>query len=189
MTYVELIIVLSIFSIISSTVIFNYGDFQAKVDIKNLASDIALQVVGAQKSALSGLLPPAAQQALEVPNWKPAYGVYFEMSDNKNFLYFTDLDQNNNFTDIACSGGDECLNKISITKNDFISNLDVFYQDSSTASLNDLMITFTRPNSTPVIASSVGLGPNISYVQVTISSPKNITGVIKLYQSGRIQIN
>ena len=56
MTYVELIVVLSIFSIMTSVVLFNYGAFQAKVDIKNLASDIALKIVEAQKSALSGKL-------------------------------------------------------------------------------------------------------------------------------------
>ncbi|KKQ07855.1 MAG: hypothetical protein US18_C0006G0001, partial [Parcubacteria group bacterium GW2011_GWB1_36_5] len=48
MTYVELIVVLSIFAVMSSIVLFNYGEFQAKVDIKNLASDIALKIVEAQ---------------------------------------------------------------------------------------------------------------------------------------------
>ncbi len=189
MTYVELIVVLSIFSIISSVAIFNYSDFQAKVDIKNLASDIALQTVTAQKAALDGLLPPPAQQAEEISGWKPAYGVYFSMSDPKNFLYFTDLDQNHTFTDIACAGNDECLSKISITKNNFISHLDVFYQNGTSASISDMTLTFTRPISTPIIRSSSSLNSNISYMQITISTPKGVTSVIKLYQSGRTQIN
>ena len=49
MTYVELIVVLSIFSIMTSIVLFNYNEFQAKVDIKVLANDIVLNIVEAQK--------------------------------------------------------------------------------------------------------------------------------------------
>ena len=49
MSYVELIVVLSIFAVLSSVILYNYGEFQAKVDIKNLASDIALQIVQSQK--------------------------------------------------------------------------------------------------------------------------------------------
>ena len=48
MTYIELIVVLSIFAVMTSIVLFDYGGFQAKVDIKNLASDVALQIVQAQ---------------------------------------------------------------------------------------------------------------------------------------------
>src|SRR3989344_6451778 len=81
MTYVELIVVLGIFGVISSVVMFNYGEFQDKVEIKNLASDIALKVVEAQKSAMSGKLPVNPPSG-----WKPAYGVYFPSVsvDNKS---------------------------------------------------------------------------------------------------------
>jgi prepilin-type N-terminal cleavage/methylation domain-containing protein len=54
MTYVELIVVLSIFSVISTIVIFNYKEFQAKVDIRNLANDVALKIVQAQKNSTTG---------------------------------------------------------------------------------------------------------------------------------------
>ena len=40
MTYVELIVVLSIFAVLSSVAVFNYSEFQTKVDIKNLANDL-----------------------------------------------------------------------------------------------------------------------------------------------------
>ena len=42
MTYVELVVVLGIFAVMSNVVIFNYGGFQAKVDIKNLSKHITL---------------------------------------------------------------------------------------------------------------------------------------------------
>ena len=54
MTYVELIVVLSIAGIIASISLFNYKDFQDRVDMKNLASDIASKIVEAQKNSISG---------------------------------------------------------------------------------------------------------------------------------------
>ena len=96
MTYVELIVVLSIFGIMSTVAIYNYGAFQAKVDVKNTASDIALKIVEAQKSAMSGNLPSDSPSG-----WKSSYGVYFDPSTdedltdniflNKKLIYFKDL--------------------------------------------------------------------------------------------------
>lgn len=198
MTYVELIVVLSIFSILSAVVIFNYGDFQAKVDIKNLASDVALKVVEAQRSSLSGLLPPVLHQPSDSTTWKPSYGVFFSTvsningANNTNFIYFTDLDysvpkQNGLFDNTDCTG--ECLSKVTITKSNKISSLDVFYQNGTTANLSDLTISFSRPNSGATIKATPALGANINYVQVTVSSPNGISSLIKLFPSGRVQIN
>jgi len=191
MTYVELIVVLCIFSVISSMVIFNYGSFQARVNIKNLASDIALQIVQAQKSSLSGLLPPLAQQSLVISGWKPSYGVYFNpISNNKSFIYFTDLNNDIQYDGSNCIGVGECLNKITITKNNSISGLNVFYQgDSIPHNLNDLTITFSRPNSGAIMRSSTTFTSSISYIQINIVSPSGATAAIKLYPSGRVQIN
>ncbi|OGI63316.1 hypothetical protein A2818_01215 [Candidatus Nomurabacteria bacterium RIFCSPHIGHO2_01_FULL_40_12] len=196
MTYTEIIVVLSIFSVMTSIVLFNYGEFQAKVDIKNLASDIALKIVEAQKASLSGKLPPSAQQSLitSPSTWKPSYGIYINpVSDNKSFIYFTDIDQDGNFNDPNCLPNTECLDKIIITKGNSISNIDVFYQgDATSYGLNDLTITFSRLNSGAIIKSSQIVPPlpsPVSYVQLTIVSLKLPTAKIKLYPSGRIQVN
>ena len=194
MTYIELIVVLSIFSVMSSIILFNYGGFQTKVDIKNLASDIALKIVEAQKASLSGKLPPLAQQTGIDATWKPSYGIYINpTTDNKSVTYFVDLKnptQNNLYDASACPGAGECLDKITILKGNSISRLDVFYQGSGTANLiSDLTVSFVRPNSGAVIKSSTSFSSTVSYVQITITSPKLITSVIKIYPSGRIQVN
>ncbi|OGI59393.1 hypothetical protein A2727_00485 [Candidatus Nomurabacteria bacterium RIFCSPHIGHO2_01_FULL_37_110] len=195
MTYVELIVVLGIFSVIASIVLFNYGGFQAKVDIKNLASEFALKIVEAQKASLSGKLPPLAQQSQINSTWKPSYGVYIDrVADNKSFIYFTDLNsptQNGIYNASSCPGVGECLEKITITKNNSISSLDVFYQgDVTPHSLNDLTVIFSRPNSSAVIKSTqINITLIISYVQITVLSPKSPIAKIKLYPSGRVQVN
>ena len=189
MTYVELIVVVGIFSILSSAVIFNYRGFQARVDIKNLASDVAQKVVEAQNSSLSGKFPPPLPRYSVGATWRPSFGVYIDKNaDNKSFLYFTDLNNDNLFEGTACTG--ECIEKVFITKGNSISRLDVFYRNDETAhSFNNLTISFTRPNGAAIIKSSQPLASAISYVQITVLSPSSLEAEIKIYPSGRIQIN
>lgn len=97
MTYVELIVVMSIFSVMTSIVFFNYREFEDKVEIKSLTNDIALQIVKAQKESLSGKMPPEKQLKYlaecgeTCKDWKPSYGIYFNLPKNdKAFSYFAD---------------------------------------------------------------------------------------------------
>src|ERR1035437_133485 len=171
MSYIELIVVLSIFAVISSVVIFNYGDFQAKVDIKNLASDIALQVVQAQKSSMSGLLSTLTP----VSPWKPSYGVYFDMTLPKQFIYFVDL--NNAY---GYEPG-ETLNTISITKNNYIYRIDKCTNITCTSpsSVSAFSVVFKRPDSSAIF-TGVSVASS-EYIQITIKSPKGVTSLIQLY--------
>ena len=203
MTYVELIVVLSIFSVMTSVVLFNYGTFQAKVDIKNLASDIALKIVEAQKSALSGLLPT---QDPEASPWKPAYGVYFNPSSsvddtddipfNKKFIYFTDLHNNNWYDDESCDLSlpldGECLDQIKMSKDYFISQIDSYFGTTPTSITNPFALTFKRPSSVAVLSYDADTSStDFDYIQITIASLQSstITAKIKIYRSGRVQVN
>jgi len=194
-TYVELIVVLSIFAMMTSLVLFNYSAFQNKVDIKVLASDIALKIVQAQKDAMNGRWNNDAPSG----DWKPSYGVDFKVS-NTNFIYFADTSVVNMYYDdfdsfpSSCPQG-ECLELIGIKKGNVISELrafDAYFNDISL--LNDLSINFTRPNSKAVFYSD-GInvedsGP-VSFVQITVSSPvgsNQATACIQVYSSGRVQV-
>lgn len=191
MTYVEMIVVLSIFAIMTSIVLFNYGSFQSKVDIKNLASDMALRIVEAQKSSNSGLLPDPLRQALIVnpSTWKPAYGFYVSSSSNKSFIYFTDLNENGALDDVVCRGDGECLDKVLITKGNYVSSLNVYYQgDTNPHSLNDLTVFFKRPNTNAIISSSTSFTGTVSYVEMNVLSPQGQKAIIKVYPSGRIEV-
>ncbi len=194
MTYVEMIVILSIFASLSGVVVFNYNTFQSRVDIKNLSNDIGLKIVEAQKFAVSGRIPPSPQSAvfLANPTLKTSYGIYLNpSSDNKSFIFFTDLDNSKEFDGSSCPGSQECLEKITITKGNTVSGLDVFYTGDSTAHpLTDLTILFTRPNSSAIISSTTsGFTPaNVNYAQISVFSPKGATALIKVYPSGKIEI-
>lgn len=191
MTYVELIVVLSIFAMISSVVMFNYGDFQSKVDMKNLASDVALEVLGAQRASLSGVMPTGK---IVSSGWKPSFGVHFsilEKGEEKNFKYFVDLDNNSEYDGLACDGKAECLKMIELARSNFISNIEFFYKGSDISTrVTDVTVTFLRPSSGAVFKTSdskIDYG-NVSYFQITIDSNKGVPGIIKIYTSGRIQV-
>jgi len=183
MTYVELIVVLSIFGIMSSIVLFNYNKFQAKVDIKNLANDIALKIVQAQKDAMSGKIQTTRFEIA------PAYGVYFNPTENKSFIYFADFSNDHIFNDGSCYG--ECLDNINITKGNTISEIEECLTGdcSSSASISSsLSITFTRPNSGASFFPSLSVSSN--YIRITVSSSDgSFNGYIRVYPSGRIQVN
>lgn len=179
MTYVELIVVLSIFAVMSAIAMYNYGEFQAKVDIKNLASDIALKIVEAQNSALSGKL--STQSFLP----KPSYGVYFNTAnpggDNKSFFYFADFDNGNDY-----DGGAEKLDTISIKKGNYIDKIEIFGTNCPNNPIPALTIVFRRPDSKAIISPEC---TSIFYVEIKIKSPKKATSIIRIYPSGRVQVN
>jgi len=191
MTYVELIVVLGIFSVISTVVLFNQGEFQAKVNIKNLANEIALKIVEAQKSSVAGEWDSAAGST-----WKPAYGLYFNTSTSTQFIYFADVNtSNNNICDsVGCTPpyalNGEVRDIINITKGNTISSLQVFGSGcASPVSVTGLSIVFKRPNASPTILSTPASGCAISDVLINVTSPQSVTGKVRVYSSGRIQLN
>ncbi|MDR3519623.1 MAG: type II secretion system protein [Candidatus Pacebacteria bacterium] len=194
MTLLELLVVLGIFGILATVAIFNYGGLQAKINLTNLANDVALQVVGAQNASLSGLLPAQTSSS----NWKPSYGVYFSSAsatdikgaDSKDFIYFVDLNQDNQFDGSTCPPtiNKECISKYTITNNNSISNIEVFYASSSN-SIPNLTITFARPNSGAVLYSGGVQLTGVSYIEITLLSTTGVSSSIDLYPSGRVQIN
>ncbi len=249
MTYVELIVVLTIFSIMSAVVIFDYNSFQSRIVIKNLSNDIALKIGEAQKNAMSGKLPPLDQQNFLKENgiidWRPSYGVYFNIGELRidtgqsgqeaqkggadvggvgagteqppqvgregggddvgiggidtkysqtSFIYFADL-LNTGICDDTCSsrsGDGDYLNTFSLPKNDVISGLSIYYQDKPDAAIRqgNLAFTFTRSRPEVVFASNGSILPNVLYAEIRVSSTKSSSNsLIKVYSSGRIQIN
>ncbi len=210
MTYIELIVVLSIFSIMSSIILFNYSQFRARVEIKDLASNIALRIVEAQKASLSGSLPPATSQYLITTTWKPSYGVYFDSSTaddpsdnnipyNQKFVYFVDLDntsppQNSIFDGFSSNCTGECLEKITITNGNKILELSSVNAGSSCTvgngqPLNNLSIVFRRPDSSARVTVAGAPLSGFSCVIITIESSASYTSTIKIYPSGRVQVN
>lgn len=197
----ELIVVLSIFAIMTSIVIFNYNKFLDDTNIKVLASDVALQVVTAQKSAIDGELqsaPFTSNDPTVVPS--PAYGVYFNTSslaNSENFVYFADMNN-----DGACEDGSggcsvigpasEVLNTIGITNGNYISKIEITDNNNNSCPVNNLTVVFKRPDTSARISTTTPIAPcsSIASATITISAPDpSVVSNIEIYPSGRIQID
>lgn len=192
MTYIELIVVMGIFATLLSVAMYNHGKFQDKVAIKTLANDIALKLVEAQKYSVNGKWSPFAASG-----WKPSYGVYFNTlppGDNRTFIYFADIDAykdyatgDGSFCPTPGVSGNKCLEKISLNRGNTISLMEYNYSSGSPTPLTALTITFTRPGQEATFRPAPAA--NFTYAQITLDSPTGVTANIKIYPSGRIQIN
>lgn len=185
MTYLELIVVLSIFSVMTSVVLFDYNTFEDNINVKVLANDIALKLVESQKSAVGGKVAVGAPLG-----WSPSYGLYFQATTPKSFIYFADLNNDQIFNGTVCTV--ECLEQITITKDNSISAIKPIGLSGGNmcpATVSDLYVVFKRPDSSAIMKSSTNLGGcTIDYYDIDISSANTFKSKVRIYPSGRIEI-
>ncbi len=146
-TLIEIITVILIFAIVSSIVMFNFRNFSSRVQFNNLAQDIALRIVQAQKNALNGL----TNSNFNGVGMKPSYGVYFSTTASTTFIYFSDNDLDKYYTPSTCTGspvlGAECISITGITTGEYVKQICYHTPLSGPSCTTDsLSIVFTRPN-------------------------------------------
>ena len=136
-TFIELIVVISIFAIMSGVVIFKFDDFSSNITLQNLSHDIALRIKKAQNEAIFGQSNTIGQQNFGVSytgeyadRYAPTYGIHFSPDNNKQFTFFADRQFTYNGTyDIGGStcnspgGGTECLEDVNIQGSETITEL------------------------------------------------------------------
>lgn len=189
LTFLELIFVISIFAIMASIVLFRFDSFNKRVSMNNLAQDIALRIVEAQKAAISGSLNSNSLAA----GVKPTYGVYFESnsvpssaagSNNGQFVYFVDLNGNKQYDApvSGCPNTSECVSITSISTGEYLSDICYVSTNQACASPSSsgaAHITFTRPfpdASLTVKDGSTLFPPSVtSDVFIELSSPADDT--------------
>ncbi|MDO8509541.1 MAG: type II secretion system protein, partial [bacterium] len=198
LTMIELVVVISIFGILSGTALFKFSSFTDLIASQNLTQNIAFRIRQAQNSAVSGVYPrlattPIQQLSPADPNWKPSYGIYFDISTPKQFVYFFDRQSNkssdpndanydllkNVYDDIPanilpCIGASsECIDTISITTDQVIKRICQGYVCSN--SIKDLQkaaIVFVRPFPDMVATEN---NPNPNSASIVIPEAVTIT--------------
>ncbi len=149
-TFIELIIVIAIFSIISSVVLFNFSDFSTNISLQNTTSDIALQIKEAQSDAISGRLNDTINLYVDsnsLDYYKPSFGMRFEIDRPSNFIKFTDLDKDRVYGGDCSITNTECLKDVKINGFDSISKICVVktVDLSVCEDVGVLDISFERP--------------------------------------------
>ena len=175
-TYIELMMVIALFAILSGTVFFNFSDFTDNVSLQNLSQDIALEVKRAQSSSISG------KNAIAFGSLKPSYGITIDLAkNNKEFTYFADYDNSGSY-DLG-----EEIEKTTITKNNFIDSICVNEACDENASIS---ITFKRPflNATFMLADGSYAGGDINIIIASIRAGNKKTRSIKISSLGQISV-
>ena len=155
MTLVELIVVLTIFVLVTGLTIFDYKNFRTNISIQNLANDISLSIRKAQSYAIG-----AHATGITFNN---GFGVHFTTAataagalsgSSKAFVIFVDgiisgtpdTIYGYNLSDTICGTSNECNEILSITTTD---KIDAIYLNESVVPIADtssLDVSFLRPN-------------------------------------------
>ena len=202
-TLIELIVVISIFMIITSVAIFNYGSFNSTVSLQNLTDDIALSIRKAQGFAIG------ARGIKE--NFNNSYGMHFSVDtnqtgslsgSNKSFLMFSIpilsavekryLDDGG-ANEVCNDGSNECIELFNINTVDEIKGISVDGYPKTSGSID---IVFTRPDPKASFcyraSPSSDCSSNISSVDIVVSNgqtaEQNRTKTITVQNTGQISI-
>jgi len=170
-TLVETMVALGIFVIVTAIVFVGNSRFNNTIFLTNLAYDLALTVSRAQSYGINVRPFDGATKPFEV-----GYGVYFEKNSHDSFILFTDVNQNNLYSN------NELLERYIIRRGNYISNL--FCGGSPFDSIN---ITFIRPNPDAIFYCN-GISSNASSVRIEVTSPAGIKKNVTIEATGQISV-
>jgi len=146
-TMVEMLVVIAIFGIVTTILLFNLPTFRNQASLDLVAQEVAITIRGAQVFGGGG---------------PPTYGIYIDQT-NSQFDLFRDLDGSggyNNQPGIACVG--ECVERYALSGGFKINDIAC----DATTDCNPLEITFTRPNLEPIFRHA---GTIIPYGKIIIT--------------------
>jgi prepilin-type N-terminal cleavage/methylation domain-containing protein len=182
-TLVELLVTISIFVILTGVVLFNQGKFNSTILLTNLAYDTALTIRQAQTYGINIKEFNDGSGGVFVP-----YGVHFDkINEPKSFILFADLNLSGKFNGTlgSCINTEGCVNRYSIKRGNYISDLTVTTGDN-TSSTTALDITFKRPNPDAII-TSVNTN-NYSKATIYLTGVDGSTRKVNVQANGLIEI-
>lgn len=205
LTLVELLVVISIFLVISGVTIFEYGNFRSNVSLQNLTDDIALAIRKAQSFAIGA----RAVKVSGTPDFDNSFGVHFSINSlgtvmngsNKSFLMFSvppsASSKKYEYSGSADCGdiSNDCIELFKINTADYIKEIivDNSNKTSTTDPEGSLDIVFTRPDPRAYFCYRTTLGSscqNASSVGIKISNgqlgEKEKTRIISIQNTGQI---
>lgn len=142
---VELIVVMGIFTVISSVVIFNYGRFSSNLIVTNLAYEAALAVRQAQVYGIS------VKQTLVGNKFDAPYGVWFSSASPQNFYLFSDKNPDKRYDSLNENEESFSMNGSNVISNFCITDTGGGRMCSKTGALDSMSIRFKRPEPNSLI--------------------------------------
>lgn len=185
-----MVMVLTIFGLLTAIVSYNYSTFNNQIILANLAYEVAMQVREAQVFSL-GVRGSNG-------SFNSKYGVYFTTGSG-GFISFIDGNDNNfcnnsNGTTICdnCASDSECEKVITMTRNMTISDIRVTTNEvnpingTSLGSSGKIFISFQRPYTDSLIYDATGT--EYSGVAIIIQSADGLKKAIVIRKTGQISV-
>ncbi|MBP7804937.1 MAG: type II secretion system protein [Candidatus Pacebacteria bacterium] len=181
-TILELMFVIAIFGIMTSITLFGFRDYGVQTSFDNLAQDVALHLVSAQKAAISGKLSLST-----LSPFPPRVGVTFTSGTTptpatQEFTYFNDIPTVTTYngkydTTPSCGAtGSECISKTRMTNGEYVALISYAPFGSPYTSLpagSTASVTFTRPFPDAMITLCLSSGtcyPPVQNVYIELGS-------------------
>lgn len=179
----ELLVVMGIFSIISTVVLVNHSRFNSSVLLGNLAYSIAVSVREAQVYGVS------VQQYNS--NFQTGYGVHMDNSDRNTYILFADTNANNAY-DIST---DSIVKRYTLNKGHSIikfcgvkSTGDEECSDGSTpVVISSLNVVFFRPDPDANITSDKN--SLYSSAKISVGSTSGDVRSLSVASTGQISVS
>lgn len=168
-TLVELLVTVSIFAIITTTILIRNSKFDEETLLGSTAYDVALSIRQAQNFGIN----VRGQEG----NFDNAYGVFFD-NDSDTYYLFVDSDGDGAFTDPEILqtyklGRGFTVNKICDETNDCASQV------------SEAVVLFRRPSPEAILT---GDGGSISGVSIELVTPRGGQRFISVAPTGQISI-
>lgn len=189
-TLVEVLVSLSIVSLIMATVLFNYSTFNNNLTLTSSGQELAISIRQAQTYGLTvkEVTPGGGQ-------FNSAYGIYFDpTSEPSNYYIFADIDGDKKY-DVGngCrSGNTECIEKFDLRNNIKISAICDEIACPPESSVRKMNVTFLRPNPDAGIyftnnGGQIKVGPSLTG-KIILISPHGKTLTVVVESTGQVLV-
>lgn len=193
LTLIELIVVIFIFAVVSSILIFNYSDFSTNISVRNLSQEVALSIRKAQTLATS----VQGGDPVNPFSATTGYGIYVSLAEQvrfgggeKSFVLFRDINNDGLYNQTTQSCGvptieNECLERFLITTGDVIHRICV---DDVCDAQTGAILYFRRPNPDARLYFDTNASSLRSRIDIELMSAKGMKKTVRVWNTGQIGV-
>ena len=194
-TVVELIVSITIVSIILTVVILNQSTYTDSLALTNLADEISSTVSQAQAYGIG-----VKEFSPGSSDFSAAYGLAFSLlasGSNSAYIYFADRNGDDIYGgDWTCpiGGASECLSKTNISRGNIINSLcAVIDAGADQCNIGRVDVSFARPSTeASILFFDLGGGSispaNMKGAKIMLMSPKGAIRSVTVYKTGQISV-
>lgn len=176
---VELLVSISIFSLITTVAVFNHSKFNGTVILTNLAYEVALSVRQAQ---FYGII--VRQTSADATKFDSGYGIHFDLTNPSTYFIFEDV-KSGGVPNHVYDGSDISVETFRIQKGNAISKVCV----DGNCSNSVVDISFVRPNPDAYIRAGGIQGTSYGKAEICVSSPSGTKRKVTVESTGQISVS